>query len=131
MRISRRLSLLLPPLILTSCSLIFGSPAISLSSTSVSFSGTAGGSNPSSQNVTVSNSGGGTLASPTTSITYGSGSGWLTVPRCNCHKTFAFSLTRTTVLSVPKSYRSFSNGMDEPTLTRNGLKPKGCGSGTE
>ena len=57
------------------------SPTISLSPTSLSFSATVGGSNPSSQNVTVSNSGGGTLASPTTSITYSSGSGWLSV---NC-----------------------------------------------
>ncbi len=56
-----------------------GSPTISLSPTSLSFSATAGGGNPSAQNVTVSNSGGGTLAVPTTSITYGSGSGWLTV----------------------------------------------------
>ncbi len=52
-------------------------PTISLSPTSLSFSGTVDGSNPSAQDVTVSNSGGGTLASPTTSITYGSGSGWL------------------------------------------------------
>ena len=58
-----------------------GSPTISLSPTSLSFSATAGGGNPSAQNVTVSNSGGGTLASPTTSTTYHSGSGWLTV---NC-----------------------------------------------
>ncbi len=57
------------------------SPTISLSPTSLSFSATVGGGNPSSQNVTVSNSGGGTLASPTTSITYGSGSGWLTVTK--------------------------------------------------
>jgi hypothetical protein len=55
------------------------SPTISLSPTSLSFSATVGGGNPSSQNVTVSNSGGGTLAVPTTSITYHSGSGWLTV----------------------------------------------------
>ncbi len=55
------------------------SPTISLSPTSLSFSATVGGGNPSAQNVTVSNSGGGTLAVPTTSITYGSGSGWLTV----------------------------------------------------
>jgi hypothetical protein len=54
-------------------------PAISLSPTSLSFSATQGGGNPSAQNVTVSNSGGGTLAVPTTSITYHSGSGWLTV----------------------------------------------------
>ncbi|MGA3335277.1 MAG: right-handed parallel beta-helix repeat-containing protein, partial [Terracidiphilus sp.] len=46
------------------------SPAISLSPTSLSFSATVGGANPSAQNVTVSNSGGGTLASPTTSINY-------------------------------------------------------------
>ena len=57
------------------------SPTIALSPTSLSFSATDGGSNPSSQNVTVSNSGGGTLASPTTSITYSQGSGWLSV---NC-----------------------------------------------
>ena len=57
------------------------SPTISLSPTSLSFSATVGGSNPSAQNVTVSNSGGGTLASPTTSITYSQGSGWLSV---NC-----------------------------------------------
>jgi hypothetical protein len=56
-----------------------GSPTISLSPTSLSFSATVGGANPASQNVTVSNSGGGTLASPTTAITYTSGSGWLTV----------------------------------------------------
>ena len=54
-------------------------PTISLSPTSLTFSATAGGSNPSSQNVTVSNSGGGTLATPTTQINYGSGSGWLSV----------------------------------------------------
>ena len=55
------------------------SPTISLSPTSLSFSATAGGSNPVAKNVTVSNSGGGTLASPTTTINYGSGSGWLSV----------------------------------------------------
>ena len=55
------------------------SPTISLSPTSLSFSATVGGGNPSSQNVTVSNSGGGTLAVPTTQINYGSGSGWLSV----------------------------------------------------
>lgn len=56
-----------------------GSPTISLSPTSLTFSATAGGGNPAAQNVTVSNSGGGTLASPTTSISYGSGTGWLSV----------------------------------------------------
>jgi hypothetical protein len=55
------------------------SPAISLSPTSLSFNGTAGGSNPAVQDVTVSNSGEGTLATPTTTTTYGSGSGWLSV----------------------------------------------------
>jgi hypothetical protein len=55
------------------------SPTISLSPTSLSFSATVGGGNPSSQNVTVSNSGGGTLAVPTTGIVYHSGSGWLSV----------------------------------------------------
>ncbi len=54
-------------------------PAISLSPSSLAFSATTGGSNPTAQNVTVSNGGSGTLASPTTSITYGSGSGWLSV----------------------------------------------------
>src|SRR6185437_2021444 len=58
-----------------------GSPTISLSPGSLTFSATAGGANPAAQNVTVSNSGGGTLALPTTSISYGSGSGWLSV---NC-----------------------------------------------
>ncbi len=57
------------------------SPTIALSPTSLSFSATQGGGNPSAQNVTVSNSGGGTLASPTTSISYSQGSGWLSV---NC-----------------------------------------------
>jgi hypothetical protein len=58
-----------------------GSPTISLSPTSLNFSATVGGGNPSAQNVTVSNSGGGTLASPTTQINYSQGSGWLSV---NC-----------------------------------------------
>jgi hypothetical protein len=58
-----------------------GSPTISLSPTSLSFSATQGGGNPSAKNVTVSNSGGGTLASPTTQINYSQGSGWLSV---NC-----------------------------------------------
>jgi hypothetical protein len=57
------------------------SPTISLSPTSLSFSATQGGGNPSAQNVTVSNSGGGTLAAPTTQINYSQGSGWLSV---NC-----------------------------------------------
>ncbi|HEY3455101.1 MAG TPA: malectin domain-containing carbohydrate-binding protein, partial [Bryobacteraceae bacterium] len=37
------------------------SPALNLSSTSLSFSATAGGSNPAAKNITVTNSGGGTL----------------------------------------------------------------------
>jgi hypothetical protein len=60
---------------------VAGSPTISLSPTSLSFSATQGGANPSAQNVTVSNSGGGTLAAPTTQINYTQGSGWLSV---NC-----------------------------------------------
>ena len=52
-------------------------PAMSLSSASLTFSATAGGTNPGSQAVTVTNSGGGSLATPTPSITYGSGAGWL------------------------------------------------------
>jgi hypothetical protein len=60
---------------------VAGSPTISLSPTSLSFSATAGGGNPSAKNVTVSNSGSGTLASPTTQINYSQGSGWLSV---NC-----------------------------------------------
>ena len=58
-----------------------GSPAISLSPTSLSFSAMEEGSNPAAKNVTVSNSGSGTLESPTTSITYSQESGWLSV---NC-----------------------------------------------
>jgi hypothetical protein len=58
-----------------------GSPTISLSPTSLSFSAMEEGSNPAAKNVTVSNSGTGTLESPTTSITYSQGSGWLSV---NC-----------------------------------------------
>lgn len=53
------------------------SPALSLSTTSLAFNGTAGGSNPAAQTITATNSGGGTLAMPTTSIGYGSGGGWL------------------------------------------------------
>jgi hypothetical protein len=56
-----------------------GSPAISLSPTSLNFSATAGGGNPAAQNVIVSNSGSGTLAPPTTQISYSQGSGWLGV----------------------------------------------------
>jgi hypothetical protein len=60
---------------------VAGSPTISLSPTSLSFSATQGGGNPSAQNVTVSNSGSGTLAAPTNSIVFHQGSGWLSV---NC-----------------------------------------------
>ncbi len=52
-------------------------PALSLSPTALTFSGTVGGGNPAARTVTASNSGGGTLAVPTTSVTYGSGAGWL------------------------------------------------------
>ena len=52
-------------------------PAVQLSTSSVSFAATAGGSNPAPQVVTVSNSGGEGLALPVASITYGSGGGWL------------------------------------------------------
>lgn len=46
---------------------------------SLSFTGTEGGSNPTAQNLTVSNTGGGTLASPTANVTYLSGNDWLNV----------------------------------------------------
>ncbi|MGB0011891.1 MAG: hypothetical protein WBQ03_09805, partial [Candidatus Sulfotelmatobacter sp.] len=80
MRNRRIFSLLLPflLLILTSCSLAFGSPTISLSPTNVTanMSGVCSG-NPSAQDVTVSNSGSGTLATPTFQTNYSEGSGWL------------------------------------------------------
>ena len=78
MKIWRKLSLLLPLLVLASTSLAFGSPTISLSPTSVT-ANTAGNcaGNPAAQNVTVSNSGTGTLAKPTFQVTYSEGSGWL------------------------------------------------------
>jgi hypothetical protein len=56
------------------------SPTIALSSTSVNFTATAGGTSPAAQNVAITNGGDGTLSGLTIgSITYGSGaSGWLT-----------------------------------------------------
>jgi uncharacterized protein (TIGR03437 family) len=51
-------------------------PALLLGATSLSFSGTAGGSNPASQNVSITNTGGGTL-NWTASVT--SGGAWLGV----------------------------------------------------
>lgn len=45
-------------------------PTLSLSTTSLSFSGVQGGANPASQPITVSNVGGGTLAAPTATPTY-------------------------------------------------------------
>jgi hypothetical protein len=54
-------------------------PRIQLSTASLGFAATEGGSNPTTQQVTVTNVGGGSLASPTRSITYVSGSSWLTV----------------------------------------------------
>lgn len=53
-------------------------PRLSLSATSLSFQGTAGGANPPAQTVTVTNSGAGTLAVPVVSVAYGSGAAWLT-----------------------------------------------------
>jgi Malectin domain/Viral BACON domain len=53
---------------------VAGPPSLSVSTTALSFSGSAGGSNPASQTATVSNSGGGTL-----SWTASSNQGWLTV----------------------------------------------------
>jgi fibronectin type 3 domain-containing protein len=55
-------------------------PAIGVSSASVSFAATRGGSAPASQTVAVTNLGGGTLSGLSTSVTYGSGQpgGWLT-----------------------------------------------------
>ncbi len=51
-----------------------GSPVLSLSTQSLSFSGIQGGANPSAQSVSVTNTGGGTL-----SLTAASDSGWLSV----------------------------------------------------
>jgi hypothetical protein len=78
MRFWRKLSLLLPLLVLASTRLAFGSPTISLSPTSIT-ANTAGNcaGNPAAQNVTVSNSGNGTLAKPTFQTSYSEGSGWL------------------------------------------------------
>jgi hypothetical protein len=56
---------------------VLAQPTLGLSPSSLSFTATAGGSNPAAQTVTASNVGGGTLAAPTTSIAYGSGAGWL------------------------------------------------------
>lgn len=55
-------------------------PAIGVSSASVTFAATRGGSAPASQTVAVTNLGGGTLSGLSTSVTYGSGQpgGWLT-----------------------------------------------------
>lgn len=57
-------------------------PAISLSSSALSFGATTGGGNPTSQVVTVTNTGGGTLSGLNLgTITYGAGaSGWLQAP---------------------------------------------------
>jgi hypothetical protein len=52
-------------------------PTIALSSSSLSFSATAGGANPSQQSVVISNTGGGTLVALGGSVSYGNGSGWL------------------------------------------------------
>jgi alpha-tubulin suppressor-like RCC1 family protein len=62
------------------CNVSVGSPpAISLSPTSVTFTGTAGGSSPAAQTVAVTNGGGGTLSGLAVgTISYGAGaSGWL------------------------------------------------------
>ena len=53
-------------------------PAIGVSPSSLSFSATAGGANPSAQAVSVSNAGGGSLTGLSASVSYTSGSGWLT-----------------------------------------------------
>jgi hypothetical protein len=60
-------------------------PAISLSSTTLDFSATAGGPNPAGQTVTITNSGGGTLSGLAVgTVTYGAGaSGWLGLPVLN------------------------------------------------
>jgi hypothetical protein len=58
------------------------SPAIALSSASLTFTATQGGANPASQFITITNSGGGTLSGLSTgTITYGAGAtGWLQAP---------------------------------------------------
>ncbi len=53
------------------------SPKLALSPSTLSFSATEGGSDPSSKSVAVSNSAAGTLAAISTFTSYGSGSGWL------------------------------------------------------
>jgi hypothetical protein len=55
-------------------------PALSLSTTSLSFAAPAGGADPAPQTITASDGGGGdagTLLAPTAQITYRNGSGWL------------------------------------------------------
>jgi hypothetical protein len=56
------------------------SPAINLSSGTVSFNAQAGGTSPNAQTVTITNTGGGTLSGLTATTTYGTGQpqGWLT-----------------------------------------------------
>src|SRR5258708_4092265 len=54
-------------------------PAIGLATKSTTFSGTAGGADPTPQTVNVTNAGGATLSGLATSIAYTSGSGWLGV----------------------------------------------------
>jgi hypothetical protein len=52
-------------------------PIIWLSSSSLSFSATYQGANPSAQTLSVYNAGGGSLSGLSASVSYGSGSGWL------------------------------------------------------
>jgi hypothetical protein len=84
MRIARLFTLLLPLLLLASCSLAFATPTISVSPTSINASMPGGpcSGNPANQTITIGNSGTGTLSSPGSyaTVTYNQGTGWLDVP---------------------------------------------------
>ncbi|HYR30993.1 MAG TPA: Ig-like domain-containing protein [Gemmatimonadales bacterium] len=81
-------------------------PAIGLATKSTTFSGTAGGADPTPQTVNITNTGGGTLSGLAPSITYTSGSGWLGVNLSTTTAPSVLTLTPTLGSLTPGSYHA-------------------------
>ena len=75
---------------------IGGSPAISLSPMSLSFSAVQGGASPAAKTVSVTNIGAGTLSGLSTSVSYTNGSGWLSASLDTATAPATLTVTATT-----------------------------------
>jgi hypothetical protein len=90
-------------------------PALSVSPSNLSFSGTVGGANPAAQNVSVTNTGSGTLA-----VTASDDAAWLTVTPA--------SATAPATLSVAPSITGLAAGTYTATVTVTATTPGATGS---